>query len=135
MIGAAQERIISDLAGAVEIVEAGDLETAVRTAAGRAMPGDVVLLAPACSSFDQFENFEHRGRVFKALIERLAEESSRKASGRTSHRAEQVSAPGVQTPGEAPAQQAITTPSETLEEPLDQQDGDREQPAPYFHGR
>ncbi|HEV2246771.1 MAG TPA: UDP-N-acetylmuramoyl-L-alanine--D-glutamate ligase [Terriglobia bacterium] len=82
LIGAAQKRIISDLAGAVEIVEAGDLETAVRTAAERARPGDVVLLAPACSSFDQFENFEHRGRVFKELVQRLAEESSRRSSAR-----------------------------------------------------
>jgi len=82
VIGAAQKRIISDLAGAVEIVEAGDLETAVMTAAERARPGDVVLLAPACSSFDQFENFEHRGRAFKELVQRLAEESSRRASAR-----------------------------------------------------
>ena len=128
VIGAARERIISDLAGAVEIVEAGDLETAVRTAAGRARPGDVVLLAPACSSFDQFDNFEHRGCVFKALVERLAEESSRKASGRTVHPTEQVSAPVVQTAGEPAARQAITTASGTLEEPLDQRDGGREQP-------
>lgn len=82
VIGSAQKRIISDLAGAVEIVEAGDLETAVRTAAERARPGDVVLLAPACSSFDQFENFEHRGRAFKELVQRLAEESSRRGSAR-----------------------------------------------------
>lgn len=81
VIGAAQNRIISDLAGAVEIVEAGDLETAVRTAAERARPGDVVLLAPACSSFDQFEDFEHRGRVFKEMVQRLAEESARRGSG------------------------------------------------------
>lgn len=82
VIGAAQKRIMSDLAGAVEIVEAGDLETAVRTAAERARPGDVVLLAPACSSFDQFENFEHRGRAFKDLVRRLAEESSRRGNSR-----------------------------------------------------
>jgi UDP-N-acetylmuramoylalanine--D-glutamate ligase len=77
VIGAAQKRIVGELSGAAEVVEAGDLETAVRTAAKRAVRGDVVLLAPACSSFDQFENFEHRGRVFKELVKRLAEESSR----------------------------------------------------------
>ena len=88
VIGAAQERIVSDLSGAVDIVEAGDLETAVRTAAGHARPGDVVLLAPACSSFDQFENFEHRGRMFKALVERLAEERLRKGTGRSLHLAD-----------------------------------------------
>ena len=80
VIGAAQKRIVRDIAGAVDIVEAGDLEMAVRTAAERARPGDVVLLAPACSSFDQFENFEHRGRVFKSLVEQLAEENSRKGN-------------------------------------------------------
>jgi hypothetical protein len=71
----------------------------VRTAAERARPGDVVLLAPACSSFDQFENFEHRGRVFKALVERLAEESSRKSSNRMGHRVQIVAGPGVQAAG------------------------------------
>jgi len=128
VIGAAREQIVRDLTGAVEIVEAGDLETAVRTAARSARPGDVVLLAPACSSFDQFENFEHRGHVFKALVESLAEEISRKPSGRTTHRAEPVSAPAVQTAGEAAVQQAITTPSGTSEGPLDQKDGCREKP-------
>jgi hypothetical protein len=39
-----------------------------------ARPGDVVLLAPACSSFDQFQDYEHRGRVFKELVERLAKD-------------------------------------------------------------
>jgi hypothetical protein len=39
-----------------------------------ARPGDVVLLAPACSSFDQFQDYEHRGRVFKELVERLAQD-------------------------------------------------------------
>jgi len=72
VIGAARERIANELAGAVDIVEAGDLETAVRQAFGCAEPGDVILLAPACASFDQFEDFEHRGRVFKALVESLA---------------------------------------------------------------
>lgn len=74
VIGAASERIKNELAGAAELVDAGDLETAVRRAFDRARSGDVILLAPACSSFDQFENFEHRGRAFKDLVERLAVE-------------------------------------------------------------
>jgi len=128
VIGAAQERIVSDLTGAAEIVEAGDLETAVRMAFKRARPGDVVLLAPACSSFDQFENFEHRGRVFKELIKRLAEESRGKASDRETHQKGQGSAPAFQTAGEPAAQQPITTASGALEEALDPQGSSREQP-------
>ena len=128
VIGAARDRIVSDLSGAGEIVEAGDLETAVRMAAGRARTGDVVLLAPACSSFDQFENFEHRGRVFKALVERLAEESSRKASDRKAHQERQVSAPGIQNAGEPAARQPIAKASGSLEEPLDQRGSSKEQP-------
>jgi UDP-N-acetylmuramoylalanine--D-glutamate ligase len=128
VIGAATERIVSDLSGAVEIVEAGDLETAVRTAFKRARPGDVVLLAPACSSFDQFENFEHRGRVFKALIERLAEESSMKASVRKVLQERQASAPEVQNAVEPAARQPVTPASEALEEPLEERASTDEQP-------
>jgi len=72
LIGAAADRIAQELSGAVELVRAGDLETAVIEAFQRARPGDVVLLAPACSSFDQFQDYEHRGRVFKELVGRLA---------------------------------------------------------------
>ena len=46
----------------------GTLDAAVAEAAEARMPGEIVLLAPACSSFDQFENYEHRGRVFKELV-------------------------------------------------------------------
>ncbi len=53
-------------------VRAGDLATAVVRAAADAQPGDVVLLSPACASFDQFENFEHRGDAFRQLVEELA---------------------------------------------------------------
>ena len=74
LIGAAAERIARELQGAVELVHAGTLETAVRQAFERAAPGDVVLLSPACASFDQFQDYEHRGRVFKALVEQLAQE-------------------------------------------------------------
>ncbi|HEX5234447.1 MAG TPA: UDP-N-acetylmuramoyl-L-alanine--D-glutamate ligase [Silvibacterium sp.] len=67
-IGAAAEKIISHIEGAVPLVRAGTLEAAVRAAAEAAQPGDVILLSPACSSFDQFENYEQRGKVFKDLV-------------------------------------------------------------------
>jgi len=74
LIGAAADRIAQELSGAVELMRAGNLENAVREAFQCARPGDVVLLAPACSSFDQFQNYEHRGRVFKEVVERLAQD-------------------------------------------------------------
>ena len=71
-IGSAAEKIERQLAGVVKIVSAGTLDMAVQKAAQDAVAGDVVLLAPACSSFDQFENYEHRGRTFKELVKGLA---------------------------------------------------------------
>jgi UDP-N-acetylmuramoylalanine--D-glutamate ligase len=67
-IGSAAEKIESQLAGVVKIERAETMERAVAWAQNEARSGDVVLLAPACSSFDQFENYEHRGRVFKQLV-------------------------------------------------------------------
>jgi UDP-N-acetylmuramoylalanine--D-glutamate ligase len=49
-------------------IECGDLATAVERARAAARPGDVVLLSPACESYDQFDNYEHRGRAFKELV-------------------------------------------------------------------
>jgi UDP-N-acetylmuramoylalanine--D-glutamate ligase len=72
LIGAAAERIEKQLSGVVPLYRSGDLETAVREASARAVPGDVVLLSPACASFDQFQDYEQRGRVFKELVARLA---------------------------------------------------------------
>jgi len=71
-IGSAAEKIERQLAGVVKIVSAGTLDEAVRQAAQMATAGDVVLLAPACASFDQFTSYEHRGRAFKDLVKRLA---------------------------------------------------------------
>ncbi|MDE3108473.1 MAG: UDP-N-acetylmuramoyl-L-alanine--D-glutamate ligase [Acidobacteriota bacterium] len=71
LIGAAADKIAADLSGAVPCIPVGTLERAVEFAAETAHAGDVVLLAPACSSFDQFENYEHRGRVFKELVAKL----------------------------------------------------------------
>jgi UDP-N-acetylmuramoylalanine--D-glutamate ligase len=73
LIGAAAEKIASQIAGSVKLERAGTLERALEFAEHEARPGDVVLLAPACASFDQFENYEHRGRVFKELVRKLAE--------------------------------------------------------------
>ena len=72
-IGAAAEKIASQIQQAAEIVHAGTLESAVQRAAATAVPGDVVLLAPACASFDQFQSYEYRGRVFKDVVRTLAE--------------------------------------------------------------
>ena len=73
LIGAASDRIERELKDVANTVRAGDLETAVHQAFRNAVAGETVLLAPACASFDQFENFEHRGRVFKQLVGQLEE--------------------------------------------------------------
>ena len=67
-IGSAAEKIEGQIAGVTRVLHLGTLEAAVDRAASEAVAGDVVLLAPACSSFDQFENYEHRGRVFKQAV-------------------------------------------------------------------
>jgi UDP-N-acetylmuramoylalanine--D-glutamate ligase len=67
-IGAAAEKIESQISGVVPVHHAGTLDAAVRRAANDAVAGDVVLLAPACSSFDQFENYEQRGKFFKQQV-------------------------------------------------------------------
>ena len=71
-IGAAAAKIESQIQGAAEIEHAETLENAVRRASEAAVAGDVILLAPACASFDQFQNYEHRGRVFKETVQSLA---------------------------------------------------------------
>lgn len=70
-IGTAAEKIERELAGVTKIVRAETMDRAVLAAHEAATEGDVVLLAPACASFDQFENYEHRGRVFKELVRAL----------------------------------------------------------------
>jgi UDP-N-acetylmuramoylalanine--D-glutamate ligase len=71
LIGAAAPLIAAQLGGAVPLIQCGVLEAAVRAAFPAASPGETVLLAPACASFDQFDNFEHRGRRFKELVAEL----------------------------------------------------------------
>jgi UDP-N-acetylmuramoylalanine--D-glutamate ligase len=73
-IGAAAEKIESQVRGS-EVVHADTLDNAVRRAAATAEPGDIVLLAPACASFDQFHSYEHRGRVFKELVHAMSEQA------------------------------------------------------------
>jgi UDP-N-acetylmuramoylalanine--D-glutamate ligase len=71
LIGAAAAKIAGQLKDGVRLIDSGTLDAAIREAYTRASPGDTVLLAPACASFDQFENYEHRGRVFKQIVEGL----------------------------------------------------------------
>lgn len=70
-IGAAAEKIETQIAGAAPVFHAETLANAVRQASAKAVSGDVVLLAPACASFDQFQDYEHRGRTFKELVHNL----------------------------------------------------------------
>lgn len=78
LIGEAASQIRADLrsvgvdTGAVEIVNAGDLEKAIELAYAAAEVGDIVLLSPACASFDQFRDYEHRGECFIEVVRGLA---------------------------------------------------------------
>lgn len=71
-IGEAQERIVASLRGVVPVDRSSSLREAVERARSAAAPGDVVLLAPACSSFDMFRDYADRGRQFKEEVRRLA---------------------------------------------------------------
>jgi UDP-N-acetylmuramoylalanine--D-glutamate ligase len=80
LIGEATPRIAEALQGVVPYQECGTLEAAVELAAQRAEPGDTVLLSPACSSFDQFLSYGHRGRAFKEAVARLAAKAGEEGS-------------------------------------------------------
>ncbi len=82
LIGAAADKIAAELDGAVAMKRVGTLRIAIATAFEHAKAGDTVLLAPACASFDQYENFEQRGREFKELVTQLAAESTTQNSSR-----------------------------------------------------
>ena len=72
LIGEDAKKIGAALAAAaIPVAYCSSLQAAVEQARTLAVPGDVVLLSPACASFDMFDNFEHRGDVFKKLVERL----------------------------------------------------------------
>jgi len=66
-IGKDDAVFVKYLTGKIPLVRCGTLEVAIRKAAAAAGRGDAVLLAPACASFDQFRNYEHRGETFRAL--------------------------------------------------------------------
>ena len=68
LIGEAAETIERALAGQTDIRRAASLEEAVHVCRRHALPGEIVLLAPACASYDMFTNYEHRGRVFKESV-------------------------------------------------------------------
>jgi UDP-N-acetylmuramoylalanine--D-glutamate ligase len=82
LIGAAADKIEKQIYGSVAIERAGTLGSAVEIASQAAKPGDVVLLAPACASFDQFENYEQRGRFFKELVRGLEQKTSGMSLGK-----------------------------------------------------
>src|SRR6185503_7034884 len=68
LIGEDAETIASELHRLAPIERASDMNDAVQRSFNAAEKGDVVLLAPACASFDMFESFEHRGKVFKSAV-------------------------------------------------------------------
>jgi UDP-N-acetylmuramoylalanine--D-glutamate ligase len=82
LIGAAAEKIEKQISGSVALERAETIERAVEIASHAAQRGDVVLLAPACASFDQFQNYEHRGRVFKDLVRQLEKQAAGATSGK-----------------------------------------------------
>ena len=65
------EPFAAEIGDALPVDLAGDLATAVAHAAAEAKPGDIVLLSPACASFDQFKDYEQRGDVFRGLVHAL----------------------------------------------------------------
>jgi UDP-N-acetylmuramoylalanine--D-glutamate ligase len=75
LVGAAAPKIAAQLQGAVPLVDSQTIQAAVAYAYEHAHPGDTVLLAPACASFDQFEDYQQRGRVFKQIVQQLPEKN------------------------------------------------------------
>jgi UDP-N-acetylmuramoylalanine--D-glutamate ligase len=71
LIGSDAETIEKELKGDAEMERADSMRDAVRKARDAARPGDIVLLAPACASFDMFKSFEHRGQVFKEEVKAM----------------------------------------------------------------
>src|SRR3546814_19030293 len=78
-------RLLKDKIG--KVIEAGDIDNAVAAAAAAAKPGEVVLLSPACASYDQFSDFEARGRDFAAAVDRVKQCTALQQIGGASGRA------------------------------------------------
>ena len=78
LIGQTREKIARDINGAVPVEEAATLADALRLAYAHASKGDCVILSPMCASFDMFQDYEHRGRVFKEEVEKLRSENLKK---------------------------------------------------------
>ncbi|MFA4838190.1 MAG: UDP-N-acetylmuramoyl-L-alanine--D-glutamate ligase [Candidatus Neomarinimicrobiota bacterium] len=76
LVGKAAEKIRIALEGVLPLTDIGfDMEKAVQVAQAKANPGDIVVLSPACASFDMFDDYEHRGRAFKEIVRRLEKEA------------------------------------------------------------
>ncbi|MGR4891271.1 UDP-N-acetylmuramoyl-L-alanine--D-glutamate ligase [Sphingopyxis sp. LARHCG72] len=71
LIGEAMEPFAAEIGDAIPVERSGDMATAVKQAAAAAKPGDIVLLSPACASFDQFKDYEQRGDAFRAAVQAL----------------------------------------------------------------
>ncbi|MBA4752859.1 MAG: UDP-N-acetylmuramoyl-L-alanine--D-glutamate ligase [Sphingopyxis sp.] len=71
LIGEAMEPFAAEIGNAISLDRSGDIATAVKQAAAEAKPGDIVLLSPACASFDQFRDYEQRGDAFRAAVQAL----------------------------------------------------------------
>ncbi|CUT04785.1 glutamate ligase domain-containing protein, partial [Candidatus Kryptobacter tengchongensis] len=70
-IGESREKIYNEFKNLTKVVKVDSMDEAVKKAYEEANPGDVVLLSPACASFDMFRDYEHRGEVFKKLVNEL----------------------------------------------------------------
>jgi len=84
LIGEIPGRLLGSWANTRRNERAGDMRDAVNAGFKSATSGDVVLLAPACASFDMFESFEHRGKVFKEAVRSLSHEIKTQIGSRQS---------------------------------------------------
>ncbi|MDD2229075.1 MAG: UDP-N-acetylmuramoyl-L-alanine--D-glutamate ligase [Candidatus Cloacimonetes bacterium] len=76
--GGTQDQMRQAWLGKIPLVCIDDFETCIKTAFEESLAGDVIVLSPACASFDHFHNFEHRGEVFKQIVEAIIEENEKK---------------------------------------------------------
>ncbi|HQB43173.1 MAG TPA: cyanophycin synthetase, partial [Polyangiaceae bacterium] len=79
LIGEAADRIAEAVADAVPTFRASDMDDAVRIAKQAALSGDAVLLSPACSSYDMFKDYAHRGEVFRSAVHNLMKSHGKEA--------------------------------------------------------